>query len=125
MKSSSLHRIAASCAAAVLAAAAPALPLRSSADFPPYTKVLSVSVVAPLSGSERQLGIDLSNGVQLAIQSIYLNTLHNQRPDHFRQVFIPTLTGRNQVCNRFVAANACQTCFAEFVEIPQIVRAII
>ena len=48
-----------------LAALAPA---SSRADFPPYTKVITIAVVAPLSGSERQFGIDLSNGVQLAIE---------------------------------------------------------
>jgi branched-chain amino acid transport system substrate-binding protein len=55
--------------AATLAAAA--LVLRSSApagaDFPPYAKVVSIVVVAPLSGSDKQFGIDLSNGVQEAI----------------------------------------------------------
>jgi branched-chain amino acid transport system substrate-binding protein len=45
-----------------------AQPRASLADFPPYTKVITISVVAPLSGSERQLGIDLSNGIQLAIE---------------------------------------------------------
>lgn len=54
-------------AAAVLAFAVAAQPCASLADFAPYTKVITISVVAPLSGSERQLGIDLSNGVQLAI----------------------------------------------------------
>ena len=52
----------ASCIAATSVFSRPAL-----TDFPPYTKVLSISVVAPLSGSERQYGIDLSNGVQLAV----------------------------------------------------------
>jgi branched-chain amino acid transport system substrate-binding protein len=55
--------------AAALAAAA--LVLRSSApagaDFPPYAKVVSIVVVAPLSGTEKQYGIDLSNGVQQAV----------------------------------------------------------
>ena len=55
--------------AAALAAAA--LVVRSSApagaDFPPYAKVVSIVVVAPLSGAEKQYGIDLSNGVQQAI----------------------------------------------------------
>jgi len=55
---------------ALAALAAAAVPLRSAADFAPYTKVLTVAVVAPLSGDERQLGIDLSNGVQLAIDEI-------------------------------------------------------
>jgi branched-chain amino acid transport system substrate-binding protein len=44
-----------------------ATPQRSAADFPPYTKVLTIAVVAPLSGDERQEGIDLSNGVSLAV----------------------------------------------------------
>ena len=44
-----------------------ALPAASLADFEPYTKVVTISLVAPLSGSERQLGIDLSNGVNLAV----------------------------------------------------------
>ena len=56
-------------AAAALAAAA--LILRSSApagaDFPPYAKVVSIVIVAPLSGSDKQYGIDLSNGVQQAV----------------------------------------------------------
>src|SRR5690242_3153394 len=54
-------------AAALAAGLAYVVPLPSAADFPPYTKVLTISVVAPLSGSERQLGIDLSNGVTLAV----------------------------------------------------------
>jgi branched-chain amino acid transport system substrate-binding protein len=58
-----------SAVAAVLAAAA--LVVRSSApagaDFPPYAKVVSIVVVAPLSGTDKQFGIDLSNGVQEAI----------------------------------------------------------
>jgi branched-chain amino acid transport system substrate-binding protein len=36
-------------------------------EFPPYTKIVGIAVVAPLSGAERQLGIDLSNGVQAAV----------------------------------------------------------
>jgi len=54
-------------AVALAALGAVALPRPSSADFPPYTKVLTIAVVAPLSGTERQLGIDLSNGVQMAV----------------------------------------------------------
>lgn len=54
-------------AIAVVLATAAFVPAPSSADFPPYTKVMTIAVVAPLSGSERQLGIDLSNGVQLAV----------------------------------------------------------
>ena len=50
--------------AAIVACSAP---LGAAADFAPYTKVLTVAVVAPLSGSGRQPGLDLSNGVQLAI----------------------------------------------------------
>jgi branched-chain amino acid transport system substrate-binding protein len=62
--SSSVLRAAIAVAAAVAAAAGPSA---SRADFPPYTKVLTIALVAPLSGSERQYGIDLSNGVQLAV----------------------------------------------------------
>jgi len=55
--------------AALLAAAA--LIVRSSApagaDFPPYAKVVSIVIVAPLSGSDKQFGFDLSNGVQQAV----------------------------------------------------------
>src|SRR5690348_8100267 len=57
--------LAAGLATAVTCAAFAVMP--ASADFAPYTKVLTVAVVAPLSGSDRQAGIDLSNGVQLAI----------------------------------------------------------
>ena len=37
------------------------------ADFPTYAKVVSIVVVAPLSGDQKQFGIDLSNGVQEAV----------------------------------------------------------
>lgn len=53
--------------ATVLIVGATAVPRPSSADFPPYTKVLTIAVVAPLSGTEERFGIDLSNGVQLAV----------------------------------------------------------
>jgi len=53
--------------AALIVASCAALPAASLADFEPYTKVVTISLVAPLSGSERQLGIDLSNGVNLAV----------------------------------------------------------
>lgn len=54
--------------AAVLATAV-AIPNTVGADdeFPPYTKIVGIAVVAPLSGPQRQLGIDLSNGVQAAV----------------------------------------------------------
>ena len=39
----------------------------TSEDFPPYAKQVQIAVVAPLSGPERQLGWDLSAGVQAAI----------------------------------------------------------
>jgi branched-chain amino acid transport system substrate-binding protein len=52
----------------MLIAAALAIPHAVGADdFPPYTKIVGIAVVAPLSGPERQLGIDLSNGVQAAV----------------------------------------------------------
>ena len=54
-------------AAAVLSLAALLAPVAATADFAPYTKVITIAVVAPLSGSGRQPGLDLSNGVQLAI----------------------------------------------------------
>ena len=37
-------------------------------EFPPYTKIVGIAVVAPLSGPERQLGLDLSNGAQAAVE---------------------------------------------------------
>jgi len=43
-------------------ASAPAI-----ADFPPYTKVVGIALVGALSGDQRQLGIQLSNGINLAI----------------------------------------------------------
>lgn len=36
-------------------------------EFPPYAKQAQIAVVAPLSGADRQLGWDLSAGVQAAI----------------------------------------------------------
>lgn len=63
---SRIHRIALIAALGTLA-----LILRSDgramADFPPYAKVVSIVVVAPLSGDQKQFGIDLSNGVQEAV----------------------------------------------------------
>lgn len=61
------HDVRRALAAAAVALAGLAVPRASLADFPPYTKVLTIALVAPLSGDERQYGIDLSNGVQLAI----------------------------------------------------------
>jgi len=54
-------------AAAALGLAASLVPSGARADFPPYTKVVTIAVLGPMSGSQRQYGIDLSNGVQLAI----------------------------------------------------------
>lgn len=42
-------------------------PQRTNADFPPYAKVVGIAVVAPLSGPEKNLGLDLSAGVKAAI----------------------------------------------------------
>jgi branched-chain amino acid transport system substrate-binding protein len=39
----------------------------AQADFAPYTKVIGIAVVAPLSGPQRQYGLDLSAGVGLAV----------------------------------------------------------
>jgi len=53
--------------AAALVVMCGAAPAASLADFEPYTKVITISLVAPLSGDERQFGFDLSNGVNLAV----------------------------------------------------------
>ncbi len=37
------------------------------ADFPPYARVVGLALVAPLSGDDRDYGIQLSDGMQLAI----------------------------------------------------------
>lgn len=50
---------------AVLACAQ--LPVAARADMPPYVKVVSIAVVGPMSGPDRQAGIDLANGVQEAV----------------------------------------------------------
>ncbi|MBC5828532.1 MAG: branched-chain amino acid ABC transporter substrate-binding protein [Candidatus Eremiobacteraeota bacterium] len=50
--------------AIIAASAAPAV---ARADFPPYAKVITIAVVAPLSGPQRQFGLDLSAGVQQAV----------------------------------------------------------
>jgi branched-chain amino acid transport system substrate-binding protein len=50
---------------ALLACASAAAPAR--ADFPPYTKVVGVAFVGPVSGDQKALGIQLSNGINLAI----------------------------------------------------------
>jgi len=39
----------------------------STEDFPPYAKFVQIAVVAPLSGPQRQMGWDLSAGVQAAV----------------------------------------------------------
>ncbi|HEV2037663.1 MAG TPA: branched-chain amino acid ABC transporter substrate-binding protein, partial [Candidatus Eremiobacteraceae bacterium] len=40
---------------------------RADEEFPPYAKQVQIAVVAPMTGPERQLGWDLSAGVQAAI----------------------------------------------------------
>ncbi len=52
---------------ALMCAALVLLPSIAQADFPPYTKVIGIAVLAPLSGPERQYGLDLSAGVQQAV----------------------------------------------------------
>ena len=37
------------------------------ADLPPYVKLISIAVVGPMSGPDRQAGLDLSAGVQAAV----------------------------------------------------------
>lgn len=54
--------------AAVLAlAAAVGSSGAARADLPPYVKVITIAVVGPMSGPERQAGLDLSSGVQAAV----------------------------------------------------------
>jgi branched-chain amino acid transport system substrate-binding protein len=36
-------------------------------DFPPYAKVIGIAVLGPLSGPDKQLGLDLSAGVEAAV----------------------------------------------------------
>jgi branched-chain amino acid transport system substrate-binding protein len=55
----------AACLTASLACANTAAP--ALADFPPYTKVVGIALVGPLSGDQKALGIQLSNGINLAI----------------------------------------------------------
>jgi branched-chain amino acid transport system substrate-binding protein len=64
-----LLRLAKSLALVALLALPLVIPRAAGADdeFPPYTKIVGIAVVAPLSGPERQFGIDLSNGVQAAV----------------------------------------------------------
>ncbi len=68
MKSGSSPWVRRMCTVLSLAACL-AVPYSVGADEgpPPYAKVVLIAVVAPLSGPERQYGIDLSNGVQAAI----------------------------------------------------------
>lgn len=54
--------IAAGAAACIASSAAPAF-----ADFPPYAHIVGVALVAPLSGDQRAYGIQLSNGMILAL----------------------------------------------------------
>jgi len=56
-------------ALAAILGATVGIPSAGGADdeFPPYTKIVGIAVVAPLSGPQRQLGIDLSAGVQAAV----------------------------------------------------------
>lgn len=52
---------------ALLALVIASPPGAALADFPPYAKVIGIAVIAPLSGPDKQLGIDLSAGVQAAV----------------------------------------------------------
>jgi len=47
-----------------------AIPLRTQADLPPYVHVVGIALVGPLSGDERAYGIQLSNGINLAIDDV-------------------------------------------------------
>jgi branched-chain amino acid transport system substrate-binding protein len=57
-----------SAVAFVAACVVSTLPIGALADFPPYAKVVGIAVIAPLSGPDRQLGIDLSAGVEAAVE---------------------------------------------------------
>lgn len=59
------HRVLAACLTALLTFAGTCAP--AFADFPPYTKVVGIALVGPLSGDQKALGIQLSNGITLAI----------------------------------------------------------
>lgn len=52
----------------LLAIATAAPPVR--ADFPPYARLVGLALVAPLSGDQRAYGIQLSNGMNLAIDQV-------------------------------------------------------
>jgi len=52
--------------AAVLATAA-AAPIAARADLPPYVKLITIAVVGPLSGPDKAAGLQLSAGVQAAV----------------------------------------------------------
>jgi len=58
-----LHRISLAACAAALGLA----PTSALADLPPYAKVVTIAVVAPLSGTDKDTGIQLSAGVQAAV----------------------------------------------------------
>ncbi|HME80713.1 MAG TPA: branched-chain amino acid ABC transporter substrate-binding protein [Candidatus Eremiobacteraceae bacterium] len=54
-------------AAALAAFAAGLVKGPALADFPPYAKVVGIALVAPLSGDQKAYGLQLSNGMNLAI----------------------------------------------------------
>jgi len=56
--------LSAALAAALVAASSNAAAL---ADFPPYAHIVGIALVAPLSGDSREYGLQLSNGLQLAV----------------------------------------------------------
>src|SRR5215471_11827490 len=70
MSMSSFHMFARIMSVLSVAAFALIVPRAAGAaqdEFPPYAKQVQIAVVAPMSGPDRQLGWDLSAGVQAAI----------------------------------------------------------
>lgn len=61
-----LHRLVVTAALAVAALA----PQSVAAEFPPYTRVVTIAVVGPMSGPQQQFGLDLAAGVQQAIDEV-------------------------------------------------------
>jgi branched-chain amino acid transport system substrate-binding protein len=55
----------AACLSALLVCATS--PATALADFPPYAKIVGIALVGPLSGDQKALGIQLSNGINLAV----------------------------------------------------------
>lgn len=64
------HRLAGATAAIATAFFTLTAPFGAMADLPPYVHVVGLALVAPLSGDEKAYGIQLSNGMLLAIDDV-------------------------------------------------------